>query len=156
MTTPPDTETARCRCGSGAHPRKCDIHPEMYRLHVAALNVDAYMEDSPEAEAASLELQRAEVAAFDAVRREERLMPPFRKHCICVVDREGTLESRGCGPCADARLDALRNAKGGRVTGYPECGCFPNHQEATLSLPCPCECHPESRAAPVELAKEKT
>lgn len=27
-----------CTCGSGAHPRKCELHPGAYEEHIAALN----------------------------------------------------------------------------------------------------------------------
>lgn len=29
-----------CHCGSGAHPRRCPIHPGAYECHVAELNAD--------------------------------------------------------------------------------------------------------------------
>lgn len=52
-----------CNCGSGAHPRECPIHPELYRLHVASLNLDAYLpeegEDADPAFKASMELELA-------------------------------------------------------------------------------------------------
>lgn len=27
----------RCRCGSGAHPRRCDVHPDAFDEHVREL-----------------------------------------------------------------------------------------------------------------------
>ena len=32
----PDWE--RCTCGSGGHPRQCELHPNAYERHVAELN----------------------------------------------------------------------------------------------------------------------
>lgn len=54
-----------CTCGSGAHPRKCELHPHYYRLHIASLNVDGYLQEDEEihepgdAEKASMELWSA-------------------------------------------------------------------------------------------------
>ncbi len=54
-----------CTCGSGAHPRACAKHPELYRLHIAELNVEAYLpEDDPDAFAAMDELTDAIQAAL--------------------------------------------------------------------------------------------
>jgi len=30
-----------CTCGSGGHPRRCDLHPDAYEEHTADLNADA-------------------------------------------------------------------------------------------------------------------
>lgn len=30
----------RCTCGSGAHPRACDLHPGAYEEHMAELNAE--------------------------------------------------------------------------------------------------------------------
>lgn len=48
-----------CTCGSGAHPRDCKKHPYAFRLHVAELNVEAHLEDTPEAFEAMDELLAA-------------------------------------------------------------------------------------------------
>ena len=42
--------------------------------------------------------------------RIDVLLPPFREDCVCVVATDGTLESRGCGPCSSARLQAIEEA----------------------------------------------
>lgn len=34
-----DLREGRCTCGSGAHPRKCKVHPYGWDLHVAYLNL---------------------------------------------------------------------------------------------------------------------
>lgn len=57
-----------CRCGSGAHPRECELHPELYRLHVAELNAEAHV-SGKEAEDAFSELQLAIQGAL-SIRRE--------------------------------------------------------------------------------------
>lgn len=31
----------RCTCGSGAHPRRCELHPEAFEKHVTVLNNEA-------------------------------------------------------------------------------------------------------------------
>jgi len=63
-----------CTCGSGAHPRQCKLHPELYRLHIAELNAEAHMPDEPEAMAAMHELSDAIMAALQKARKEnERL-----------------------------------------------------------------------------------
>jgi len=33
-----DTKEPGCTCGSGAHPRRCALHPQAYDAHVAGLN----------------------------------------------------------------------------------------------------------------------
>jgi hypothetical protein len=48
-----------CTCGSGGHPRACKLHPELYRLHVAELNVENNLSDDPEARKAMDELNAA-------------------------------------------------------------------------------------------------
>jgi hypothetical protein len=34
----PAAEPPRCTCGSGAHPRRCELHPDAYDRHIAELN----------------------------------------------------------------------------------------------------------------------
>jgi hypothetical protein len=34
-----------CRCGSGAHPRRCELHPGNYETHVAELQSDVKEEE---------------------------------------------------------------------------------------------------------------
>lgn len=34
------TRWERCTCGSGGHPRRCDLHPDAYDAHLAELNED--------------------------------------------------------------------------------------------------------------------
>lgn len=34
----PDWEV--CTCGSGGHPRRCELHPEVYDKHIAELNAE--------------------------------------------------------------------------------------------------------------------
>jgi len=68
-----------CTCGSGAHPRACKLHPELYRLHVAELNVEGYLpEDEPAAMKAMDELNAATQEALkkrgDAIERLTRLV----------------------------------------------------------------------------------
>lgn len=29
-----------CTCGSGGHPRRCDLHPSRYDAHIAELNAE--------------------------------------------------------------------------------------------------------------------
>lgn len=60
-----------CTCGSGAHPRKCDKHPELYRLHIAELNVEAHLPDEPDAQAAMDELGAAIRGALKARLKEK-------------------------------------------------------------------------------------
>jgi hypothetical protein len=68
-----------CRCGSGAHPRECKLHPELYRLHVAELNVEGYLpEDDPAAHKAMDELLASITEALkkrkDEIERLTRLV----------------------------------------------------------------------------------
>lgn len=64
-----------CTCGSGAHPRECKLHPELYRLHIAELNVECHLpDDDPDAMKAMDELIEATHAALKKRREEiERL-----------------------------------------------------------------------------------
>ena len=57
-----------CRCGSGAHPRECELHPELYRLHIAELNVEAHLPDESEAMKAMDELIAATHEALRVAR----------------------------------------------------------------------------------------
>lgn len=41
----PPTAWERCTCGSGGHPRRCELHPEAYAAHLAELCEDC--EDEP-------------------------------------------------------------------------------------------------------------
>ena len=41
---------AACRCGSGAHPRRCDAHPNRYDRHVWELNMEVQQGDRIEVE----------------------------------------------------------------------------------------------------------
>jgi len=34
------TEWEVCTCGSGAHPRRCDLHPTRYDEHIAELEAE--------------------------------------------------------------------------------------------------------------------
>lgn len=36
-----DGEIERCTCGSGVHPRHCDLHPLAYEFHVRSLNAES-------------------------------------------------------------------------------------------------------------------
>ena len=36
----------RCRCGSGGHPRRCEVHPWAFDQHVADLNHDIVRDDT--------------------------------------------------------------------------------------------------------------
>lgn len=35
-----EPEWEHCTCGSGAHPRRCKLHPDEYDRHVAELNAE--------------------------------------------------------------------------------------------------------------------
>src|SRR5688572_20334772 len=35
-----------CTCGSGGHPRKCDLHPDEYYLHCFDLDISSLLEDN--------------------------------------------------------------------------------------------------------------
>ena len=60
-----------CTCGSGAHPRECKLHPELYRLHIAELNLEGHLpEDDADATKAMDELIAATGAALK-VRKDE-------------------------------------------------------------------------------------
>jgi hypothetical protein len=48
-----------CTCGSGGHPRECKLHPELYRLHIAELNLEGILPDDPDVRAAMDELFKA-------------------------------------------------------------------------------------------------
>lgn len=66
--------TTGCTCGSGAHPRECKLHPELYRLHVAELNVEGYLPEDDDAHKAMDELIAATQDALKKRREEiERL-----------------------------------------------------------------------------------
>ncbi len=43
-----------CRCGSGAHPRHCQLHPERYREHCDALSEEYEEDDVPASDRAAL------------------------------------------------------------------------------------------------------
>lgn len=44
------SDNPKCRCGSGAHPRRCNVHPWGFRLHVAKLNAFLALADAYESE----------------------------------------------------------------------------------------------------------
>lgn len=48
-----------CTCGSGGHPRDCKLHPELYRLHIAELNLEGAISDDPSAQKAMDEMFKA-------------------------------------------------------------------------------------------------
>ena len=54
----------RCTCGSGGHPRECELHPENYGKHIAEL--DAIGQETDEGAEAN---HAAEMAAFRVARR---------------------------------------------------------------------------------------
>lgn len=68
-----------CTCGSGFHPRECSLHPYAFRLHVAELDVECYLEDTPEAWEAMDEFIAAIRAALrfknDQIQQLERQIP---------------------------------------------------------------------------------
>lgn len=35
-----------CTCGSGAHPRRCLLHPGEYEKHIAELNLEAEIDNA--------------------------------------------------------------------------------------------------------------
>lgn len=67
-----------CTCGSGAHPRECKLHPDAYRLHIAQLNVEAYLSEDPEvqesAQAAMDELNAATTVALQTSRKRNEAL----------------------------------------------------------------------------------
>lgn len=50
-----------CTCGSVDHPRECKLHPELYRLHIASLNVKGYLNELPD------EVKKDALKAMDAL-----------------------------------------------------------------------------------------
>jgi len=80
-----------CTCGSGAHPRECKLHPELYRLHIAELNVECHLPDDSDAQKAMDELLEAIRGALK-VRKDETerltklvftsLPTPFKSHSL--------------------------------------------------------------------------
>lgn len=63
-----------CTCGSGGHPRECKLHPELYRLHVAELNLECHLPEDEAATKAMDELIEATQAALKKRKDEiERL-----------------------------------------------------------------------------------
>lgn len=43
-----DKEAATCTCGSGGHPRPCDVHPDRYAAHCAELSAEAAYDELQE------------------------------------------------------------------------------------------------------------
>ena len=85
---------AGCTCGSGAHPRECRLHPESFRIHCAALSLEAHLDDSSEAQAAIHEYDQAfeawrvarTEAARSAVRMVLGLLSELRLACGRALD----------------------------------------------------------------------
>jgi hypothetical protein len=67
-----------CRCGSGAHPRKCDLHPERYRLHVAELNVEAYLPEGDKDALAAMDELLAAITGALLAERSRAGLPKLR------------------------------------------------------------------------------
>lgn len=107
----PAPQSPRCTCGSGAHPRRCELHPDAYDRHVAELN-RANDEDNARPEPAAEAGERGNVsdeelglelalAVEDRVlysRDYSRCLSPDRRRCLEVAAR--ALYERGL---ADAR-----------------------------------------------------
>jgi hypothetical protein len=98
-----------CTCGSGAHPRKCELHPAAYALHVAMLNVENVCQDQPrgqdrfneldEAIGAMVREQSDERVIATAARIERAIAAVLEQHDVSLVT-----------VAADAsRKDELRN-----------------------------------------------
>lgn len=76
----------RCTCGSGGHPRRCELHPDRYELHCLEMSYEVVREERDAAlEAAKkiglqhtsvvsdlLRLERAVTDYFDAFGEHER------------------------------------------------------------------------------------
>ena len=58
----PDWE--HCTCGSGAHPRRCELHPEAYQQHVEELNALADADERLDRLASNLATAAALCEAF--------------------------------------------------------------------------------------------
>jgi len=102
-----------CTCGSGAHPRKCVKHPELYRLHVAELNLEGYLpEGDKEAFEAMDELLAAFREALKAAREHPKLQcayanlpldpsDPEDKYWRCEAEADFTCCDFGGPVCAE-------------------------------------------------------
>lgn len=64
---PAPAETASCTCGSGAHPRKCEVHPLGCAEHCARLTLESYLPETTDADEALRDWWKANVA--DTIQR---------------------------------------------------------------------------------------
>jgi len=48
-----------CTCDPGVHPRRCNLHPERFRLHVAELNFEEAVPNNPDVKKAMVEFFKA-------------------------------------------------------------------------------------------------
>lgn len=69
------TRTAGCTCGSGAHPRRCRVHPDAYDEHVREINAEWAARDKCEEDHAqeSEELSSAPPGRDSSPAAEEEL-----------------------------------------------------------------------------------
>lgn len=111
-----------CRCGSGAHPRRCERHPRAFDRHVEELNREAKIDE----EADTL---RAEVAALREALGEMRRYPTSQ----AAFARIGALLATGQPPAVEG--GAVAEAVLCAVCGYlfvaddaicTQCGAAPS------------------------------
>lgn len=83
-----------CTCGSGGHPRKCDMHPEAYRLHVALLNVEAILDsEGLRASIESADRMYACVDELEEAAKEFGAQAERKKQQALVAELERKLEA---------------------------------------------------------------